>query len=392
MAIDREMPNRRYVEVAGVNFVNKGALLMLEAVIDAVASTHGQLLPVLALRHGGFRRRAALGLGHLARLGAPKLARVEGAFVGIANAVPGPWLRTLGIVRERDVHAVLDASGFLYSDQWGERIARSSLGHYNRWKRDGRKLVLLPQAFGPFEGAGTRAAMSELLGLADLVYARDRDSLRYLESISGPMDHVRLAPDFTNLLEPRRTPTTPTASGHVVFVPNMRMIDMGHAADDASYVRDFVALLDHVGDLGFECTVVVHEANDRELAARITAGARSRPACVDLDDPREIKAVLTEARLVVSSRFHALVSSLAQGVPSIAVGWSHKYRQLLADYGSEDCLGASMAPTGDVTELVVRELADGQQLARRALLAEHARRQKRLAEAMWADVLDYVRA
>jgi colanic acid/amylovoran biosynthesis protein len=385
------MSRPHHVEVAGVNFVNKGAELMLEAVLEALSKASGGFAPVVALRHGGFGRRTALGLGHLARLGAPKLSRVEGLVSHVANLIPAAALRPGGVVRERDVATVLDASGFLYSDQWSSYIGRANVRHYRRWKRGERTLVLLPQAFGPFEKGPSRALMEELLELADLVYARDGESLAHLRGLRGAGEHVRRAPDFTNLLEPRRGPRTPRLDDHVVFIPNGRMVDKGAVGDEDSYVRDFAALIDRAADAGHVAVVVVHEANDRALARRIAAQARSAPTVVDLEAPREIKAVLADARLVVSSRFHGLVSALSQGVPSVAVGWSHKYRELLEDYGSADCLGASTAPDGDVLEIVLRELEEGQQAPRRSLLAERAVQQKEAAERMWSEVFHVIR-
>src|SRR5690606_27898782 len=38
----------------------------------------------------------------------------------------------------------------------------------------------------------------------------------------------------------------------------------------------------------------------------------------------------------VASRFHAMVSSLAMGVPTLVIGWSHKYQEVLEMFGSEE--------------------------------------------------------
>jgi hypothetical protein len=78
--------------------------------------------------------------------------------------VPAGIREQYGVVLDKEVNVVLDAAGFAYSDQWGpdlsEELARSS----KRWKKQGSKVILLPQAFGPFRdqvtlsllGTGTR--------------------------------------------------------------------------------------------------------------------------------------------------------------------------------------------------------------------------------------------
>lgn len=54
--------------------------------------------------------------------------------------------------------------------------------------------------------------------------------------------------------------------------------------------------------------------------------------------PVQLKGVLGTARPVVGSRFHALVGALSQGVPVLAIGWSHKYDELLRQFDCPECL------------------------------------------------------
>ena len=38
---------------------------------------------------------------------------------------------------------------------------------------------------------------------------------------------------------------------------------------------------------------------------------------------------------IVTSRFHAMIAGLSAGVPSLVIGWSHKYREVLAMFELE---------------------------------------------------------
>jgi coenzyme F420-reducing hydrogenase beta subunit len=53
-------------------------------------------------------------------------------------------------------------------------------------------------------------------------------------------------------------------------------------------------------------------------------------------NPRELRILIGECRLFVGSRFHSMVSSLAMEVPTLVVGWSHKYKEVLDMFGLDE--------------------------------------------------------
>ena len=51
---------------------------------------------------------------------------------------------------------------------------------------------------------------------------------------------------------------------------------------------------------------------------------------------KQVKGVLAQAYIVISSRFHGVASSLSSGVPCLSTSWNHKYKMLYADFEMKD--------------------------------------------------------
>ena len=52
--------------------------------------------------------------------------------------------------------------------------------------------------------------------------------------------------------------------------------------------------------------------------------------------PQELKGIISTFHLFVASRYHSLVASMSSCVPSIAIGWNHKYSGLFEEFGVEE--------------------------------------------------------
>lgn len=51
---------------------------------------------------------------------------------------------------------------------------------------------------------------------------------------------------------------------------------------------------------------------------------------------REIKNIIADCSIVIVSRFHAMVLALAEKVPPLVIGWSHKYVEVMALFDLEE--------------------------------------------------------
>lgn len=303
-----------------------------------------------------------------------------------ACLIPSKIRRRYGLVLDREVDVIIDAAGFAYSDQWGTADSLELARMTRRWRRQGTKVVLMPQAFGPYTDPVTRSAIKESVDNADLVCPRDSISYRYLTSVTGERDYIRQYPDFTNLIEGVAPGEAGSEKRGVAIVPNYRMVDMTDVATSDSYVPFMIRCAEYLVELNARPYVLVHEGvNDERMAEQISEACGGIPV-VREDDPLKIKGILGASDAVVASRFHALVSALSQGVPSVATGWSHKYQELFDDYGFPEGL-LSLNDDFSNARALLEKLVDNE--TRQAIsvrLLQRSTRLKALSEAMWVDV------
>ena len=320
-------------EIQGVNFENKGAELMLRGTVDHLKAVAPQANVVLPFRIGSFRQRAELGLGHLTALHRERIPHINTVLTTSCDLAPRALKRKYRFASLNDISAVIDASGFRYSDQWGVRSIADQAEKAEKLRAQGRSLVFLPQAFGPFKAAETRKLVKRMVENSTLVFARDEVSLKHLQEAAGDLPQLRMAPDFTNLVTSSKD-APPLPPRTLVIVPNSRMIDKTDEQTGAAYLQFLSTAIKEAAKHGFTPVVMVHDAlGDAKLAATLRQDFNGELKEISDPDPLVLKRWLAQADGVIGSRFHALVGALASGTPTIAVGWSHKYNELMSDYG-----------------------------------------------------------
>lgn len=286
----------------------------------------------------------------------------------------------------REATGVLDCSGFGYGDDWTTPRMITRAETYAALKSKGARIAVLPQALGPFERPDMREAAEALFSLADLIFARDADSLRHLQGLDlggGPV--LRQAPDISHLLPPVPPHDPAIWRRRVAIVPNTRMLDKTGPERAAAYLDFLVDAVQAARRHGFEPVIVLHEANDGHTIAALNQRLEMPLAVLD-EDAETTKGILDACHAVVASRYHALVSCLSQATPCIGTSWSHKYDRLFEEYAHDAFL---LTPEGDRAERAARlsELLDHASRDRiAAALAPHAARQKSGVAAMWAEV------
>jgi len=320
------------IEIRKAGFSNKGAELMLLAIVVRLRAVYPDAtLTITPSSPNGsepFAKLTALGIYPKASLN-----RLGIEWGSVAGIIPARLRRRYGLVLDREVDVVIDAAGFAYSDQWGSASSLELARATRRWRHRGTKVILMPQAFGPYTDPVIRSAIQQSVDNADLVFPRDSISYRYLTDVTGERDYILQYPDFTNLIEGIVPEKVDSEKRGVAIVPNYRMIDKTDAAASDGYLPFMIRCAERLLELNARPYVLVHEGVDDERLAEQISEANGGIPIVREDDPLRIKGILGASDAVIGSRYHALVSALSQGVPSVATGWSHKYNELFEDYG-----------------------------------------------------------
>ncbi|WP_240222133.1 polysaccharide pyruvyl transferase family protein [Rheinheimera hassiensis] len=336
-----------FVEIKGVQFRNKGAYLMLLASLEGLK---GIARPVELVLSPG----PNLPYPERARLGAwQKLSFRRGGLdlTPMIGKLPGAVQRLFnryGMVSEKQIDLVLEASGFAYGDQWPLRFLQNTAKEVVRFAKAGKPFVFMPQAFGPFKTEDSKAAMRDIINHARLIFVRDPVSLQHLQScVPNLPDSVVLTPDFTVGLTARPNDEIPVINGpYAALIPNNKVVSkFNHAGAEQlrnDYITAFAAAANTLASTGMQCVLVNHEGKeDAELCEAIAAKAPCQ--IVQIEDPLAVKAFIGKAELAISSRFHGAVNALSQGVPCIATSWSHKYHAMMTDFGMGDYCVAELS-------------------------------------------------
>lgn len=375
------------VQVIGVGFKNKGAELMLYAVMQHLKSHFPEVIVTVDLRCGSFRQRSRVGLYHLAWLHSRKFPYMASIIDILTRLIPKKIRDVLKVVCFYEVDMVLDASGFVYSDHQ-DSIHSLRMKNYSRnIKQAGKRLIMLPQAFGPFEKKQIREAMFTILGNADLVFARDTISLQHLLNLHSNSENIKKSPDFTCLV----SGTCPVYFNPEIrrpcVVPNYRMIDRTTSDVGEKYISFLMICINHLIQHDLDPFILVHEDNDLVFSKEIQQKLCGKVEIIHESNPISIKGILGVCSVVISSRYHGLISALSQGVPSLATGWSHKYEMLMAEYNCLECLIDMSAPEYEIRCKIDMARTGETRKDLISRIERAALEQKNMAQKMW-DMVD----
>jgi len=278
------------------------------------------------------------------------------------------------------IEAVLDVSGFRSSDQRGASVSRGRWWQMHRLWAPGVPIVYLPQAWGPFQDRAVRRYTRSMLREASLVYARDKNSLGYLQELGAVSpERLGMAADIAFHFRPappdcgERILAGIGARGRsgplVGIAPNVRIYEL---ADGEGTQNEYVRLLARVceyflRDAGADVAIIPHEVYENETRDDLIFGELLRDVLGRPDglhavtrnhSAADLKSLVGQLDFLVASRYHSLVAGLSMRVPLVVLGWSHKYVELMNDVDLGEYAVHLPAPAESCLDLVRRAWAE----------------------------------
>lgn len=336
---------------------NKGAAAMIESVISVLPGAAGPCrFSVLSTfpREDTARFRTNTDVV-VCDLTPVRLAAVEIPLAVLVNVarrlhLPVAWLPRTKVRRALEAaDLVVDVAGISFSDGRGLPILIYNVLMTGLGIVYGRPTVKAAQALGPFERRSTRIAARMVLPRLSWIGARGAATRRNLDQLA--LTNVTEVADLAfSLPESATLPDSvesalPVGRNFCVVMPSavVRKLVEDDGVAYVPAVADMVELLRESTDLDVVIAPHSYRAghpegrmNDgpvcREVAERV--GSVDGVVLIDQDlDAAVLRCLIDRSSLLVTSRFHAMISGLATATPTVVVGWSHKYREVLDEFG-----------------------------------------------------------
>lgn len=309
-----------------VEFENKGSELMLRTIVNELKLHYGSCQIVL---HRGVY------LQNVGYCTENNILPLYDSLRTFKSKIYHRIFKRHPYVLKAEIDVILDAAGLRFTDE--ASFYKNDTGklkkYYQSFTKPSLKIFFLPQSFGPFREDWSQQQIKIVFNKAFYLYPREQVSLTHLEEVFGRTPKIAVAPDFTCLYKP----DVPMAkllplNTAIIIVPNTRMITHGQS-EDGEYMLFLKIITQRLIDKGENIFLLNHQgdADEKILLDLNTSLSVQLPILTNLN-AIEVKAIIGRAKLLISSRFHGVVSGLSQGVPTLCTGWTHKYGELLKDY------------------------------------------------------------
>ena len=286
------------------------------------------------------------------------------SFMNLLSAI-NPYV---GILVETDI-AFDITGGDSFSDIYGLRRF-FIYGFLQKWliMLFNKELILLPQTYGPFKRSITRMMAKNVLKRADMVYARDKESFDYVQTLFG-RDNVngklRFVPDIAFVLDPHEPEAINIGALDSIRRENSVVVGLNISGllFNGGYTREnMFGLKTNYQELIY--SIVDFLMADERVLVLLVPHVLT-PSRIVEDDPNAcrqlyekligkypgrifltqgsynhngIKHIIGLCDFFIGSRMHSCIAALSQSIPAVGIAYSKKFHGVFESVGLGDCV------------------------------------------------------
>lgn len=212
----------------------------------------------------------------------------------------------------------------------------------------GTPVVKCAQALGPFKNPINNMVAKIFLPRMAAIVSRGSITHSYLEGLK--LKNVTAGADYAFSLDVTDEEAAAAKQKYdlkqlegkkVVGVSPSVVMQKKVDGKGGDYTAEIVQFINYATSEGYKVMLVPHSVrsntdklhnNDMPLCKNIFEQIEDKTEVLFLDQElssQELRYWIGQCDYFVASRFHAMVSSLSMEVPTIVIGWSHKYREVL---------------------------------------------------------------
>ena len=275
------------------------------------------------------------------------------AYIARKCRIPLGWVRTRANRAILNSDVVVDVAGISFADGRGIPIVVYNTLMTSIGVLLGIPTVKAAQALGPFHGRVNHLLASQVLPKLAMVCARGAATSIHLDTL-GLTNVVDVSDLAFSLDESASLPANverqlSVIKGDFLTVMPSSVVKGIYEKNGSDYVDAVEKLVQSLRDTtGLSVVIVPHSYRVGHGEGRMNDGPVCRAVgdrfahdaevvTIDADlTAGELRHIVSRGAVLVTSRFHAMISGLATATPTVVVGWSHKYREVLSDFGLED--------------------------------------------------------
>jgi len=354
------MSAKKFVIVGAALSANKGAAAMAESVVEHLHEYVGPAQFTLLTTYPkddvsktrDMQDVNVLGLEPL-RLACVEFPLALLAAISRVLRVPRGWIRSRGCRAILDSDCVIDVAGISFVDGRGIPITV-----YNALMTAvplllGTPTVKAAQAMGPFRTQPNRVLAKLILPHLAAVCARGAGTREHLDELRLKNVHDVADLAFT-LPTAKALPASieeriARCRNQYVLVMPSSVVKGLYQKQGGDYVNAMVKLIEVIRrSTGRTVVVAPHSLrvgkpegrmNDGPVCDEIISRLKGDTEVIGISEDlysAELRRLVADSRVLVTSRFHAMISGLATATPTIVLGWSHKYREVLDLFGATE--------------------------------------------------------